>query len=45
MKSESNNTVFTNELVLLLSFIIIILGMIFIKTKLYSFLLWYKDHI
>ncbi len=35
MKSESNNTVFTNELVLLLSFIIIILGMIFIKTKLY----------
>lgn len=35
MKSESNNTVFTNELVLPLSFIIIILGMIFIKTKLY----------
>lgn len=35
MKSESNNTVFTNELVLLLSFIIMILGMIFIKTKLY----------
>ena len=35
MKSESNNTGFTNELVLLLSFFIIILGVIFTKTKLY----------
>lgn len=37
MKSESNNTVFTNELVLLLSFIIIILGMIFIKNFISDF--------
>lgn len=35
MKSESNNTGFTNELVLLLSFFIIILGVVFTKTKLY----------
>ena len=35
MKSESNNTDFTNELVLLLCFFIIILGVIFTKTKLY----------